>query len=141
MPLVEGLCHVLDFDQMWSKKCAPCWRTLSRLGLQPNVVQKKVCPSSKDFVTSWTLTKYGPKMCPSSENFVMSRTLTKCGQKMCPSSEDFVTSRTFTNCGPKLCPSLGPWVVSTWILYPEDLSPFYVVSLPRGLCFNVWTSS
>jgi hypothetical protein len=32
------------------------------------------------------------------------------------------------------------WVVSTWILYPEDLSPFYVMSLPIGLCFNVWTS-
>jgi hypothetical protein len=32
------------------------------------------------------------------------------------------------------------WVVSTWILYPEDISPFYVVSLPSSLCFNVWTS-
>ncbi len=33
LPLVGGLCHVTDFDQMWSKKCAPCWRTLSGLGL------------------------------------------------------------------------------------------------------------
>ncbi len=60
VPLVGGLCHVMDFNQMWSKnvpltedfvtsrtstkcgtkKCAPLWRTLSRLWLLPNVVQK-----------------------------------------------------------------------------------------------------
>ncbi len=58
VPLVGGLCHAADFDQMWPKmcplledfvtqetltkcgpKCAPCWRTLSHSGLQPNVVQ------------------------------------------------------------------------------------------------------
>jgi hypothetical protein len=59
VPFVGGLCHVSDFDQMWSKKmcplsedfvtsrtltkcgqkCAPCRRTLSHLGLQPNMVQ------------------------------------------------------------------------------------------------------
>jgi hypothetical protein len=58
MPLVGGLCLAADFAQMWSKlcpsskdfvtqrtstkcgpKCAPCWRTLSHYGLQPNLVQ------------------------------------------------------------------------------------------------------
>jgi hypothetical protein len=58
MPLVGGLCLTADFNQMWSKlcpsledfvtqrtltkcgpNCAPHWRTLSRSGLQPNVVQ------------------------------------------------------------------------------------------------------
>ena len=75
VPLVRGLCHVTDFDQING----------------PNVR-----PSSEDFVTSRTSTKYGPKMCPSSEDFVMSRTLTKYGPKMCPLSEDFITSRTLT---------------------------------------------
>jgi hypothetical protein len=58
VPLIGGLCLAVDFDQMWSEmcplsedfvslrtltkwgpKCAPCWRTFSRYGLQPNVVQ------------------------------------------------------------------------------------------------------
>ncbi len=59
VPLVGGLCHAADFDQMWSKMCPssedfvslrglrpnvvqtfhPCWKNLSRSGLQPNVVQ------------------------------------------------------------------------------------------------------
>jgi hypothetical protein len=58
VPLIEGLCHAADFNQMWPKlcpslkdfvmqrtltkcgpKCAPHWRTLSCSGLQPNVVQ------------------------------------------------------------------------------------------------------
>jgi hypothetical protein len=53
----RGLCLTVDFGQMWSEmcplledfvslqtstkcgvKCAPCWRTLSRCGLQPNGV-------------------------------------------------------------------------------------------------------
>ncbi len=58
VPLIRGLCHPAGFDQMWPKmcpssedfvmqrtltkcgsKCAPCRRTLSRSGLQPNVAQ------------------------------------------------------------------------------------------------------
>jgi hypothetical protein len=58
VPLIRGLCHAADFNQMWPKlcpsledfvtqrtltkcglNCAPRWRTLSRSGLQPNVVQ------------------------------------------------------------------------------------------------------
>jgi hypothetical protein len=58
MPLAGGLCLTADFDQIWSKlcpsledfvtqqtltkcgsKCAPCRRTLSHCGLQPNVGQ------------------------------------------------------------------------------------------------------
>ncbi len=57
MPLIGGLCHAPDFDQMWPKlcplledfvrqrtltkcgpKCAPRWRTLSHCGLRPNLV-------------------------------------------------------------------------------------------------------
>ena len=33
-----------------------------------------------------------------------------------------------------------PYVVTTWIEYAEDYGPLYVVSLPSGLCFKVWTS-
>ena len=32
-------------------------------------------------------------------------------------------------------------VVTTRILNPDDLGPFYVMSLPSGLSFNAWTSS
>ncbi len=32
------------------------------------------------------------------------------------------------------------FVVTTWIWYAKDFGPFYVVSLPSGLCFKVWTS-
>jgi hypothetical protein len=58
VPLVGGLCHAEDFDQMWSKmcpsledfvslqtstkcspKCALCWRTLSHCGLRLDVAQ------------------------------------------------------------------------------------------------------
>jgi hypothetical protein len=38
MPLIGGLCHAVDFDQMWSK----------------------LCPSLEDFVTQQTSTKCGP---------------------------------------------------------------------------------
>jgi hypothetical protein len=43
LPLVGGLCHTTDFDQIWSKKN---------------------CPSLEDFVTQRTLTKCGPKIAP-----------------------------------------------------------------------------
>jgi hypothetical protein len=58
VPLIGGLCHAEDFNQIWPKlcplledfvtqrtltkcgpKCAPCRRTLSHCGLQQNVVQ------------------------------------------------------------------------------------------------------
>jgi hypothetical protein len=58
VPLIGGLCHAADFDQMWPNlcpsleefvmqqtstrcgpKCVPHWRTLSHCRLQPNVVQ------------------------------------------------------------------------------------------------------
>ncbi len=39
VPLLEGLCHAADFNQMWSK----------------------ICPLLEDFVMQWTLTKCGPK--------------------------------------------------------------------------------
>jgi hypothetical protein len=32
------------------------------------------------------------------------------------------------------------FVVTTCIWYAEDFGPLYVVSLPSGLCFKVWTS-
>jgi hypothetical protein len=109
--LVGGLCLVSDFDQMWSEKCAPHWRTSSRSGLRPNVV-KKNCPSSEDFFSSRTLTKCGPILRPLSEDFVSSRTSTKCGPILRPSLEDFVSSWTSTKCGPILRPSSEDFVSS-----------------------------
>jgi hypothetical protein len=115
-PLVGGLCLTADFNQMWSKlcplledfvmqqtltkcgpNCAPCWRTLSRSRLQPNVVRN--VPLLEDFVSLWTSTRCGPNMCPSSENFVTLQTLTKCGPNMCPSKGDFVLLRSSSTCG------------------------------------------
>ena len=32
------------------------------------------------------------------------------------------------------------FVVTAWVWYAKDLSLFYVMSLPSGLCFKVWTS-
>ncbi len=32
------------------------------------------------------------------------------------------------------------FLVTTWIWYAKDLSPLYVMSLPSGLCFKIWTS-
>ncbi len=106
VPLIGGLCHAADFDQMWLKmcpssedfvtqriltkcgpKCAPHWRTLSHSGLQPNVVQNVPLIGghhAADFDQMW------PKMCPSSEDFVTQRTSTKCGPNMCPSMGDFI---------------------------------------------------
>ncbi len=72
-PLIGGLCHAVDFDQMWSK----------------------MCPSSKDFVSSRTLTKCGPIMRPLLEDFVTLRTFDQIWLIMRPSLEDFIASRTF----------------------------------------------
>jgi hypothetical protein len=68
VPLIGGLCHAADFDQMWPK----------------------MCPLLEDFVTLRTSTKCGPSICPLSEDFVTQRTLTKCGPNMCPSTDDFI---------------------------------------------------
>jgi len=72
-PLIGGLCHAADFDQMWSE----------------------MCPSSEDFVSSRTSTKCGPIMCPSLEDFVTLRTFDQIWSIIHPSLEDFVASRTF----------------------------------------------
>jgi hypothetical protein len=88
VPLIRGLCHAADLDQMWPEmcpssedfvtqristkcgpKCAPCRRTLSHSRLQPNVAQNVphvggLCHTA-DFDQMW------PKMCPTSEDFVM----------------------------------------------------------------------
>jgi hypothetical protein len=72
-PLIGGLCHAADFDQMWSK----------------------MCPSLEDFVSSQTSTKCGPIMRPSLEDFVTLRTFDQIWSIMRPSLEDFVASRTF----------------------------------------------
>jgi hypothetical protein len=136
VPLIRGLCHAANFNQMWPKlcpsledfvtqwtltkcgpNCAPHWRTLSRSGLQPNVAQivpivgglchtadfnqiwSEMCPSLEDFVSLQTLTKCGPNICPSSEDFVTQQTLTKCGPNMCPLTEDFILLRSLTTYG------------------------------------------
>ncbi len=101
VPLIGGLCHAADFDQMWPKlcpssedfvtqqtltkcglKCAPCWRALSHCGLWPNVAQivpliGGLCHAA-DFDQMW------PKMGPLLEDFVTQRTLTKCGPNCAP---------------------------------------------------------
>jgi hypothetical protein len=101
VPLIGGLCHAANFDQMWPKMCpsledfvtqrtltkcgptcAPHRRTLSRSGLRPNVARnmpliRGLC-HAVDFNQMW------PKMCPLSEDFVTQQTLTKCGPKCAP---------------------------------------------------------
>ncbi len=77
VPLVGGLCHAANFDQMWSKMCS----------------------LSEGFVSLRTLTKCGPSICPLLEDFVTQRTLTKCGPNMCPSTEDFILLWSLTTYG------------------------------------------
>jgi hypothetical protein len=136
VPLIRGLCHAADFNQMWPKlcpssedfvtqqtltkcgpNCAPHWRTLSRSGLRLNVAQivpligglchaadfdqmwPKMCPLLEDFVSLWTSTKCGPCICPSLEDFVTQRASTKCGPNMCPLTDDFVLLQGLTTYG------------------------------------------
>jgi hypothetical protein len=101
MPLIGGLCLTADFDQMWPKMCL----------------------SSEDFVTQWTLTKCGPKCAPHwrtlscsglrpnvAQNVPLIQGLCHAADfdqmwpKMCPSLEDFVMQWTLTKCGPKCAP-------------------------------------
>jgi hypothetical protein len=101
VPLIGGLCHAADFNQMWPK----------------------MCPSSEDFVTQWTLTKCGPKCAPHRRTLSCSGLQPNMVQnvpligglchaadsdqmwlKVCPSLEDFVMQRTSTKCPPKCAP-------------------------------------
>ncbi len=127
VPLIGGLCHAADFDQMWPKlcplledfvtqraltkcgpKCTPHWRTLSCSGLWPNVAQ--IVPligglcHTVDFDQMWL------KLCPSLEDFVMQRTSTKCGPKCAP------CQRTLSHCG------LWPNVVRAYAPHWRTLS-------------------
>ncbi len=128
VPLIGGLCHAVDFDQIWSKlcsssedfvmqrtlticgpNCSPHWRTLSRSGLWSNEAQivplvGGLCHAA-DFDQMWS------KMCPSLEDFVSLQTSTKCGPSICTLSEDFVTQRTSTKCGPNMCPLMDDFVL------------------------------
>ncbi len=128
VPLIGGLCHAANFNQMWSELCpslkdfvmqqtstkcgpnyAPHWRTLSRSGLQPNVAQivplvEGLCHAA-DFDQMWS------KMCPLMEYFVSLRTSTKCGSSICPFLEDFVTQQTLTKCGPNMCSFMEDFVL------------------------------
>jgi len=106
MPLVGGLCHITDFDQ-YGLKNMPLVGGLYHVTDFDQLKGPKVRPSSEDFVTSRTSTKYGPKMCPSSEDFITSRTLTKYGPKTCPSLEDFATSRAFDQVLSDMCHGSG----------------------------------
>jgi hypothetical protein len=161
VPLVGGLCHTADFDQMWPKmcpsledfvtqrtltkccpKCAPCWRTLSRCGLQPNVAQNVpliggLCHAA-DFDQIW------PKLCPSSEDFVTRRTSTKFGPNMCPSMGDFVLLRGSTTYGSTTYSSLKKAGTkqtdsnrqSTQNLNCRIQLQCHVINMLKGICAN-----
>ncbi len=106
VPLIGGLCHAADFNQMGPK----------------------VCPSLEDFVMQRMLTKCGPKCAPHWRTLSRSR-LDQMLPEMCPSSEDFVTKRTSTKCGPKCAPH---WRT----LSCSGLQPNVAQSVPLigGLC-------
>jgi hypothetical protein len=116
VPLIRGLCHAADFDQMWPKmcpsseyfvtqwvltkcgpKCAPHWRTLSHSRLQPNVAQN--VPLVGGFCHAADFDQMWPKMSPSSEDYVTQRTSTKCGPNICPLTGNFVLVRGSTTYG------------------------------------------
>jgi hypothetical protein len=123
VPLIGGLCHAVNSDQMWPEmcpssedfvtqrtltkcgpKCAPCWRTLSCSRLQPNVAQnvplvRRLCHTA-DFNQIW------PEMCPSLEDFVTQQTSTKCDPNMCLSTGDFIFLWGLTTYGSTMYSSL-----------------------------------
>ncbi len=101
VPLIRGLCLTADFDQTWSK----------------------LCPSSKDFATHWTLTKCGPNYAPHWRTLSRSRLwpnvawivpligglchtvdFNQMWSKLCPLLEDFVVQQILTKCGPNCAP-------------------------------------
>ncbi len=138
VPLVGGLCHAADFNQMWPKlcpsledfvslqtltkcgpKCAPHRRTLSRNRLRPNVAQnvpliRGLCHAA-DFDEMWS------KHVPLVGGLCHAPDFDQMCPKMCPTLEDFVAQQTSTNCGPKCaprwrtlsCSGLQPNVVQT----------------------------
>ncbi len=84
LPLVGGLCHVTDFDQVWSKN-VPLIGGLCHV-MDFNQMWSKNVPlvgglcHVMDFDQMWS-------------------------RKMCPSSKDFATSRAFNQVLPNICRS------------------------------------
>ena len=76
VPLIRGLCHAEDFNQMWPK----------------------MCPLLEDFVTQRTLTKCGPNMCPLTGDFVLLWGSTTYGLTMYSSLKKAGTKQTDSNC-------------------------------------------
>jgi hypothetical protein len=76
VPLVGGLCHAADFNQMWPK----------------------MCPSLEDFVTQQTLINCGPNMSPLTGDFVLLWGLTTYGLTTYTSSKKAGTKQTDSNC-------------------------------------------
>jgi hypothetical protein len=86
----------------YGPKCAPCQRTLSRSGLQPNVAQNVLLVGGLCHAAD--LDQIWPKMCPSLE-LCHAADFDQMWSKMCPSLKDFVMQQTSTKCGPKCAPS------------------------------------
>ncbi len=106
VPLIGGLCHAVDFNQMWPK----------------------LCPSLEDFVTQRTKAKCGPK-CALVGGLCHAADFDQMWPKLCSSSEDFVTQRTSTKCGSNCAPH---WrTLSCSGLQPNVAQ---IVPLTRGLC-------
>jgi hypothetical protein len=115
VPLIRGLCHAADFDQMWSK----------------------MCPLPEDFVSLQTLTRCGLNICPSSEDFVMLRTSTKCGPNMCLLTDDFVLLRSLTTYGSTMCSSskkAGTKQIGLRASDNAELKPPSPTTLPYDQC-------
>ncbi len=94
-PLLEDFVSLRTLTKC-GPNCAPHWRTLSCSGFWPNVVKNvpligglnltadfnqmwsKMCPSLEDFVSLWTLTRFGLNMCPLLENFLQTNVVQTC---------------------------------------------------------------
>ncbi len=108
VPLVGGLCHTVDFDQMWPKMCP--W--LEDFVADFNQMWPKMCPSSEEFVMHKTLTKWGPKCAPCRRTLSCSGLWPNVAQNVpLVRAEDFVTQRTSTKCGPNMCPLTGDFIL------------------------------
>ncbi len=95
VPLIRGLCHAADFDQMWSKMC-PLLEDFVSLGTSTKCCLS-ICPSLEDFVTQQTLTKCGPNMCLLMDDFVLLWSSTTYGSTMYSSSKKAGTKQTYSN--------------------------------------------
>ncbi len=109
VPLIGGLYHTADFDQMWPK----------------------LCPLLEDFVTQQTLTKCGPNCAPH-WRICHAVDFNQMWPKLCPTLEDFVTQQTLTKCGPNSAPCRR--TLSRSGLWPKVVKN---VPLVGGLCFTV----